>query len=148
MKRTVILACVFVVCIGCERSPVEPVPPPSPRLGQTVLVNGFDNAINVTVDSDGYRLAKYYDFRFYDSLGITFTGQRDDTGDGAVPISIKVGPAFYLWGSLAGQKQEFAFVVDVHKLWKPQFAGLSFFIPDSAPPVVLSNLKVVGWTWH
>jgi hypothetical protein len=145
MKKILFPACVFLVCIGCERSTFAPVPPPAPRLGQTLIVNGFDNSITAYVNNNGYRLAKYFDFRFYDSLGITFTGERDDPGDETVPISIKIGPAYYVRGSLTDQKQEFAFVVDVHKLGKPQFAGLSFFIPDSAPPLVLSNLRVVGW---
>lgn len=145
MKSLLLPAILFLVCAGCERSENPPVAPDVPRYGESLIVNGFDNAVTVYIDNHGYRLAKYFDFSSYDSLGITFTGEQFDPGDEAVPISIKIGPSYYARGSVTGQSREYRFVVDVRSLAKPQFAGMSFFIPDSAPPVLLSNLKVIGW---
>jgi hypothetical protein len=145
MNKSLFPACLLLFCLSCERSPFAPEPPPPSRIGQKVIVNGFDEGIDAYVDDQGCRVGKYFDFTPYDSLSITFSAQRYAAGQDIVPFSIKIGPGYYLRGSLADQKQEFAYSVPVSVLSKPRFAALTFLVPLSVPPLVLSNLRVVGW---
>jgi hypothetical protein len=145
MNRAILPACLLLFCFGCENSPWAPELPPAPRIGQKVIVNGLDGAIDVYVDDQGLRVGKYFDFTPYDSLSISFSVQRTDAGQEAVPFSIKIGPAYFISGSLADLKQDYTFSVPVAVLVKPQIAALTFFVPYAGSPLLLSNLRVIGW---
>lgn len=145
MNRALFPACLLLFCIGCEGSPFVPESLPAPRAAQKVIVNGLDAGSDAYVDDQGLRVGWYFNFAPYDSLNITFTAERYTAGQETVPFSIKIGPAYRVRGFMTGQKQDFSFFVTVRDLAKPQSAALVFFVPDSVSPLVLSNLRVIGW---
>jgi hypothetical protein len=145
MNRFTIPACLLLFLIGCERSPVAPEPPQGFRVGQRVIISGFSGEINAYLDNQGYRVGRYFDFSPYDSLTIAVTAQRYVSGTDPVPFSVRVGPDYYIKGMLAGQKQDFVFFVHVWDLAKPRSSAFVFLMPDSVQPLVLTDLRVIGW---
>ena len=145
MKNSLLAVCTLLIASGCRELPYSPQVPPLARAGQTVILDGFDGSLNAYVDLQGHRVGRYFNFTPYDSLTISFSAERSAGGSGPVPLKLKVGPAYYLNGSLTGPKQDFAFYVPVHDLAKPGFAALTFFVADTSSILLLTNLRVIGW---
>lgn len=133
---------------GCERLTDAPLAPSPATAGQVLVIQGFGNADTVSVGNEGYRVGGYFDFKAYDSLRINFSAKRIVPGSAVDHILIKVGPACYFSDSLSGSQRDFSVLVIPAAIAKPQFAALTFFVPDAEAPLFLSQLRVIGWTMH
>lgn len=145
IKNLVIFSAIFFL-IGCDLSPFAPGPVGTVTVEQAVIIRGFGEADTVTVGSEGFRVGWYYDFSGYDSLRINFSARRLDPGPGFDHILVKIGPACYLSDSLFALQQDFSLLVRRSDIAKPQFAALTFYVPDAGVRLLLWQLRVIGWS--
>jgi len=145
MKRFLIPLCLPLLLPGCYRDYTPTQPLPVTHVGQKVIVNAFAGPAETTVNWQGRRIGGFYDFSAYDSLVVTFQAGRVSGGEALVPLSLKIGPAYYAHSVVSGQDQGFEYHVLVPLLAKPQSAALTFIVQDTVSSVLLSNVLVVGW---
>lgn len=146
MQKLFFLSIASLLAAGCRPDVNSPDAMGPSRVVQTVIIDGF-GVIDPIVQGDrGLRVGLYYDFTPYDSLRINFVATRLTPGASHDHIVIKLGPVFYLRDSIASPQQSFTFLVRRQDLSKPAFSALTFFVPDSGVAMMLSSLRVVGWT--
>jgi len=131
---------------ACFRDNVPVQPMPVTHVGHEVIVSEFfSDPPDRRVNWDGLRIGGYFDFSRYDSLVVTFEAGRVPGGQAQVPLSLKIGPTYYVRAIVSGQDQAFEYHVLVRQLAKPQSAALTFIVQDTVSSVLLSNVLVVGW---
>jgi hypothetical protein len=117
-----------------------------PRLIRTSFGDQWAcDADTASVGNEGYRVGRYFDFKDYDRLRISFSAKRLAFGSAVDHILIKVGPACYISDSLSASQKDFSILVKPTAIVKSQFAALVFFVPDAEANLVLSKLCVIGW---
>lgn len=145
MKNLAVCA-ILLLLSACDRPTDPPIPTSHVETRSTVIISGFNDVESAVVDRKGYRVGSYHNFRPYDSLWITFTATRMTSIQSSDPILIKIGPTANLRHSIANRQQYFSISVRPAEIAKPNFAALTFIVPDSGVSLLLSNLRVVGWT--
>jgi hypothetical protein len=146
MIRCLVLCSMILFLAGCNLSPFSHAVVAPSAEQQNVIIREFGQTDTVTVGSEGFRVGGYYDFSGYDSLRINFSAKRLDPGPGFDHILVRIGPACYLRDSLFAPQQDFSLLVERSDIAKPQFAALTFYVPDVGVRLLLSNLRVLGWT--
>ena len=147
IKALLVCSIIFFLA-GCERLPDPPLAPVSSSApaGQVLIIHGFGNADTASVGNEGYRVGWYFDFKDYDSLRINFSAKRLTLGSAADHILIKVGPSCYFSDSLSAPQRDFSILIRPTAVAKSQFAALVFIVPDAEATLMLSQLRVIGWT--
>ena len=146
MTRALGLCAAIILLAGCRTSINSPVDARAPRIVQVVIVDGV-TAVDPIVEAErGYRVGWYYDFSPFDSIRIDFVATRLTPTSSHDHIVIKVGPAFYLRDSISIPEQGFSMLVMRRDLSKPAFSALVFFVSDPGAAIMISKLRVVGWT--
>ena len=111
-----------------------------------MIISGFGNADTVSVGNAGYRVGWYFDFKDYDSLRINFSAKRLAFSSAVDHILVKVGPSSYFGDSLSASQKDVSILIRPTAIVKSQFAALVFIVPDVEATLVLSQLRVIGWS--
>jgi len=146
MIRNLVICSTILFLAGCDLSTISPGAIGPVTTEPFVIIRGFGETDTVTVGTEGFRVGWYYDFSGYDSLRINFSAKRLAPGPAFDHILVKIGPACGLSDSLFAPQKDFSLFVKPSDIAKPHFAALTFFVPDAGVRVVLSQLRVIGWT--
>lgn len=146
MARAFAIPVLILLFAGCERPTVAPFPEGSGLPEQVLVLSGFNPADSVILHPDGYRVGKYHDFSPYDSLLISFHAEQVSPDVPSAHISVKVGPGDYFKDTLLTREKLVAVKVVCADLAKPETSALVFFVTDPNGELLLSRLRVVGWT--
>ena len=146
MTRALGLCAAIILLAGCRTSINSPEDARAPRIVQVVIVDGMTAVDPIVEGERGYRVGWYYDFSPFDSIRIDFVATRLTPTASHDHIVIKVGPAFYLRDSISIPEQGFSMLVMRRDLAKPAFSALVFFVSDAGAAIMISKLRVVGWT--
>ena len=144
MKRSLLLLLLFPV-LGCYRDygPTQPVHVMCEA--QRTILSDFAGSTETVVDCHGLWIRGHFDFSLYDSLVITFNAAPIPGSAAEIPLAVKVGPAFYAYGTLTGDARAQEYHVRTALLAKPKYASLAFLVRDTQSGVLLSDLLVVGY---
>jgi hypothetical protein len=146
MIRSLVLCSMILVLAGCSLSPFSHAVVAPSAEQQDVIIRGFGETDAVTVGVEGFRVGGYYDFSGYDSLRISFSAKRLVFSRAFDHILVRIGLACYLSDSLSTTEKDFSLLVNRSDIAKPQFAALTFYVPDAGVHLLLSQLRVIGWT--
>ena len=146
MLRTFLLCATFLYLAGCARSSDFPLSSGLAMKNQTTIVDGFGIADTAIIGSPGYRVGGYYNFEPFDSITISFSAKRFVSSSEIDHLLIKVGPGYYISDSLSSPQKSFSLSVKPVDLAKPQYAALTFIVQEAQTSIVLSQLRVVGWS--
>jgi hypothetical protein len=146
MIRNLVICSTILFLAGCDLSTINPGVISPATTEPVEIIHGFAQIDTVTVGSEGFRVGWYYDFTGYDSLRINFSAKRLALSPAFDHIFIKIGPAFGLSDSLFAPQKDFSLLVKQSDIAKPQFAALTFYVPDAGVRLLLSQLRVIGWT--
>ena len=147
MNRLLLAVAALLLSPGCERSAVDPNGPDTTHpVVQVLIVDGFGELEPQVSLTSMVRLPGYYDLSSFDSIRVSFTAERTASGTRVDHILVKVGPACYKQDSLAAPRKDFSVVFMRWELTKSWMNAVSFLTPDQDATLLLSRLKVVGWT--
>ena len=146
MIRTFLIFFTFLYLAGCARSSDIPLADGPLVKNQTTIIDGFGTADTAIIGSQGYRVGGYYNFEPFDSITISFSAKRLATWSAVDHLLIKVGPGYYFSDSLSSPQKSFSISVKPLDLAKPRYAALTFIVQDAQTSLVLSQLRVVGWS--
>ncbi len=110
------------------------------------MLSSFNAADSVIVGPMGYRVGRYHDFSPYDSVCIIFSAEQLNPGATSAHLSVRVGPVNYYRDTLLTRQKEVWIKVVCADLVKPQGSALMFFATDPDSEILLSHLRVIGWT--
>lgn len=110
------------------------------------MLSSFNPADSVVVGPGGYRVGRYHDFTPFDSVCVNFTAEQLNPDATPAPLSVRVGPVNYYRDTLLTHQKEFWIKVVCADLVKPQGSALMFFATDPERELLLSHLRVIGWT--
>jgi hypothetical protein len=145
VTKTLLLCSVVLVSAGCQRQFTDPGEIRQKTIEKVIIADGFGDVDSVRVGQEGFRVGWYFDFTPYDSVRISFSGTRVNPAQSFIHMYVKVGPGCYLRDSISTSRKDFSFLFRGSDLAKPQFAALTFIVPDPGAHLVLSQLSVVGW---
>ena len=146
MIRTFLLCAIFLYLAGCARPFDFPLANGPAMKSQTTIIDGFGTTDTAIIGSQGYRVGGYYNFQPFDSITISFSAKRLITSSAIDRFLIKLGPGYYVSDSLSSPQKSFSISVKPLDLAKPQYAALTFIVQDAQTTLVLSQLRVVGWS--
>ncbi len=131
---------------GCRSAINSPDGIRPARVVQVVIVDEASSMDPVTEGGTGFRVGWYYDLSPYDSLRIEFTASRVSSRTTHDHITVKLGPTLYFNDSLSVPEKSFSLFVRRSDLSKPAFSALVFFVTEPGSMILLSKLRMVGWT--
>lgn len=141
-----LICCAILVLTGCERPTSPLVSIGSDPAIEELVFAGFGITDTVTVGTGGFRVGVYHNFSNYDSLRISFTAGRIAAVPGTGEVLVRVGPANTFSVALGLIPQEVSILVPTAVLAKPHSSALTFYARDPEAAVVLTHLRVTGWT--
>jgi hypothetical protein len=145
MSRNLAVCFAIFFLAACSKSPFSSTVVAPTTAQQDEIIRGFGATDSVIVGAEGYRVGWYHDFSSYDSLRISFSARRLSPSPTFDHILVRIGPAYSLSDSLLTLQKDFSLLARRSDIAKPQFAALTFYVPDNGARLLLWELRVIGW---